>query len=284
MKESPSNLEVLIAAQNLGIANQNLGEESVLPEIAEQLISSNIDGLIINQKSASAAQNTQAEDSDLASNGIRIISFEERGIAQSRNRALEFAHGDYLLITDDDVSVLANMKETIIESFKAYPEADLITFQSLDENGQQRKVYSERSYWHSKRSLLKVSSIEIAIKRSSWRKDPFYIDARFGLGSLFPTGEESIFLTDLYNRGWKMRYVPKAIVQHPNASSGRALFHNENLIMAKGAMIARIFGWRAAFIAFLFALKKRKEMGYGLFQCFRLLSEGINAFKRTDDE
>ena len=167
MKESRSNLEVLIAAQNLG-------EESVLPEIAEQLISSNIDGLIINQKSASLDQNTQADDSYLASNGIRIISFAEKGIAQSRNRALEFAHGDYLLITDDDVSALENMKETILESFKAYPEADLITFQSLDENGQQRKAYSDRNYWHSKRSLLQVSSIEIAIRRSSWHKNPVF--------------------------------------------------------------------------------------------------------------
>lgn len=261
-------LEVLIAAQNIRSTDQ-------LPRVAEELLSEGCDAVLINQVNKGPGLKSPSKH-------LRIYSYPECGICRSRNRALQHAEGDVLLITDDDVELLEGFEETIVEAFAKHPEADIITFQCLNKRGEKRKDYGDSSYWHNLRTLMQVSSVEIAIRHVSLARTPLEFDSRFGIGSQIPTGGETVFLSDALRRGFRILYLPYPIVSHPDESSGRALYHNPKLIRAKGGMFYRIFGWRAYLVSALFALKKRRETGYSLVKNVQLLYTGMEQFKALD--
>jgi len=268
MPKKSVKLEVLIAAQNISSTDQ-------LPEVAEQLISAGCEAVLINQSRKEPEFKSPSEY-------LRIYSYPESGSSSSRNRALQHAKGDLLLITDDDVELLDGFAVTIAEAFAKNPEADIITFQCLNEHGEKRKNYSDSSFWHNTRSLMQVSMIEITLRGESLVRKPLLFDTRFGVGSQIPTGDENIFLIDALRKGFKIMYQPSPIVKHPDASSGRALYRNPTLIRAKGGMFFRIFGWKAYGVCVLFALKKRRETGYSAIKNIQLLYEGIQEFKAMD--
>ncbi len=268
MRKKPVKLEVLIAAQNIRSADQ-------LPKVAEQLISNSCDAVLINQSENELNFKSPSKN-------LRIFNYPETGISKSRNRALQQADGDLLLITDDDVELLDGFSDIILEAFDKNPEADIITFQCLNEHGEKRKNYRDSAFWHNLRSLMQVSSVEIALRRQSLEQKSLVFDRRFGIGSQIPTGGETVFLCDALKQRFKILYLPYPIVRHPDASSGRDLLHNPALIKAKGAMLCRIFGWKAYGVCLLFALKKYRETGYSLMRNIRLLYAGIEEFKALD--
>lgn len=263
-------LEILIAAQDIG-------SEEQLPMVARQGISQGVSGLMINQTKAKPNWESPSKK-------LRIRHFSESGISNSRNRALENAKGEILLITDEDVELLEGMPRFVEEAFENYPEADIITFQTLNEKGLKRKNYSDSPFWHNMRTVMQVSSIEIALRRPSVVKNAIEFDSRFGIGSRFPTGCENVFLSDALKKGLRILYFPSPIVSHPDESSGRKLYQNEPVIKAKGAMFYRIFGWKAYFVGVLFALKKRRETGLSLLKNIQILFSGIREFKQLDHD
>jgi len=270
MQDPTSKLEVLIAAMNIQSKEQ-------VPIVATQALDWGCSALMINQTRSQPIFESPSES-------LRIFNYSELGISKSRNRALSHARGEILLITDEDVELLDGFSKTLTETFDKNPEADLITFQCLNEKGAKRKNYADSGFWHDKRSIMRVSSVEIAMRRDSLEKNALFFDERFGVGSKFPTGSETVFLSDALARGMKILYHPKAIVMHPDESSGRALFGNRELIRAKGGMFCRIFGWKAYGICLYFALKKRKETGFSLLQNMKLMLSGIEQFKALDHD
>ena len=270
MQSPAPKLEVLIAAMDIR-------SEQQLPPVAGQVLSEGCSGLVINQAKGPPAFETRSKN-------LRIVHVEEQGISRSRNRALDHALGGLLLLTDDDVELLDGFSRKVAEAFDRHPEADIITFQSLNQRGEKRKAYSDKSFRHNLRTLMRVSSIEVALRRKSLEKSPLFFDERFGLGSQFPTGSETVFLSDALSKGFHIHYCPEAIVRHPDDSSGRALFQNEELMEAKGAMFYRILGWKAYAICIYFALRKRKETGYSLYHSVKLMYSGIDQFKESADD
>jgi glycosyltransferase involved in cell wall biosynthesis len=268
MQDSTSKLEVLIAAMNIRSKEQ-------LPIVARQALDQGCSALIINQTEIQPGLESPSEN-------LRIFNYSESGISKSRNRALRHARGEILLITDEDVELLDGFSKTLTETFDKNPEADLITFQCLNEKGAKRKNYPDSAFWHDKRTIMRVSSVEIAMRRDTLVKNALFFDERFGIGSQISTGSETVFLSDALARGMKILYRPKAIVRHPDESSGRALRGNRELIRAKGGMFYRVFGWKAYGICLYFALKKRKEMGFSLVQNMKLMLSGIKQFKALD--
>jgi len=210
-----------------------------------------------------------------------VFTFYEKGLSKSRNRAISLSTADICLISDDDVEFLDDIEEKIIKAFKKYPDADIITFQVKTPEGNDYKNYPKGSFVHNKRTILKVSSVEIAFKKSSVIANNLKFDEHFGLGAMFPTGEEAIFLSDALKAGLKIVYEPIPIVIHPQESSGKN-FHQQNFFIAKGALFYRLFGIHAYWIGIIFLLKKRKLFSHFTFlSTISLLYSGIRQAKRV---
>jgi hypothetical protein len=61
------------------------------------------------------------------------------------------------------------------------------------------------------------------------------------LGAKYDTGEENIFLKDCYDKGLTMWHSDKAIVIHPDESSG--IQYRKELIIARIKVFKRMYGF-----------------------------------------
>ena len=231
------------------------------------------DYLVINQISRPASEST--------GNNARpkVFDYQETGLSRSRNRALQHADTDIGVIADDDVRHPDDAPVIIARAFAAHPRADIITFQARTPDGAPFKKYPPRARRHSARSLMRVSSWEIALRLESIRAAGLRFDERFGLGATFPTGEENIFLLDALRRGLNLRYVPQPIAIHPAQSSGADFSHSDNIV-AKGAAFRRMFGAASAPLACAFAYKKYRLSDLTCRQFYRHMRAGDLAYQR----
>ena len=207
-----------------------------------------------------------------------LFEYTERGLARSRNHALDHATGEICLLSDDDLQYEKDIEKIVTDAFEKNPAADIITFQIETSDGKPFSSYKNESFWHNKRTIMRVASVEIAFKRSSIKKSHLRFDEHFGLGVEFPTGEENIFLSDALDRGLKLLYIPVPIVIHPPESSGEN-YDNTKLVQAKGAMFVRIFGLKGYAISLLFALKKYKFSRHTLFRFYKLMLQGAKNYR-----
>lgn len=209
----------------------------------------------------------------------RVFDYRETGLSKSRNRALQHATADICVVGDDDVRHLPAAQEIIAGAFADHPRADIITFQARTPDGAPFKRYASRPRRHTRRSIMRVISWEIALRTASVRAAGLRFDERFGLGADFPTGEENIFLMDALRRGLHLRYIPAPIVIHPAESSG-ANFSSPASVAAKGAAFRRMFGAASKPLEMAFACKKYRLSDLSCLQFYRQMRRGRAAFDR----
>lgn len=256
------------------MATTRLMEETGCPRGIDQLIEHEVKCTIINQ-SSKAKNNSQN-----SYHGIDIFNYTETGLSKSRNRNLNNITEEICLITDQDILFKQGFHNHIITAFQENPGADIIVFQIEDLDGKPLKKYKNVPFWMNHRDIMKVSSVEIAFRSSSILNNHIKFDERFGLGAIFPTGEEAIFLSDALKKNLKIKYLPIPIVQHPIESSGYNFEHNHTLITAKGAMLYRIFGPIAYPVSILFAFKKFKLSSLSFKKFMTIMLQGISTYKK----
>ena len=169
---------------------------------------------------------------------IRVVNSLDKGISNSRNLALKHAVGNVVLFADDDVVYQKNFDKVILNAHKKYLEADIITFQLTDFEGNYFRKYST-NVKHNKKSIGQVNSVVISSKLEKIKNLSF--DTNFGLGAAFETGEENLYLQKALNKGLDLIFVPKVILKHPVYSSGKDDANNK-LIYARGAYCYKKYG------------------------------------------
>ncbi|CAA6812559.1 MAG: Glycosyl transferase, group 2 family protein [uncultured Sulfurovum sp.] len=215
-------------------------------------------------------------------NKENLFNMKGRGLAKSRNYAIAKASAEICHISDDDLEYIKNFDLVIENAFSENPEADIITFQVVSPEGEPFNNYKKNKFWHTKRTIMSVCSVEIAFRRESLLANKLYFDERFGLASNFPTGEEIIFLSDALDKGLKVLYIPEKIVTHPKESSG-SNYGNERLLEAKGAMFYRIFGRLGYMATLLYAYKKHHRSPFSIGVFTKKMLTGIKKFRSMNE-
>ena len=211
-----------------------------------------------------------------------FYSYNEKGLAKSRNRLLEKIESDVDIgiITDDDVTFVKEYKDIVQKAYDTIKNADIIIFKSLDENGKDRRKYPSHNKELTRKEILQVCSIEITF-RVLKIKDKVRFDERFGLGSKYKSGEENIFLLDCYNKGLKIYFYNEAINIHPKKSTG-AIWMEED-IYEKGALFRRLYPKMCFFMVLPIAILKRNICKTNIFNITKLLFKGIKDYKKEED-
>jgi len=189
------------------------------------------------------------------SDNIRIMSFNEKGLSRSRNRALEVAIGDILLFSDDDILFENKIYEKILKAYRELPDADIITFKAYTEGKRPFKRYHNKYFRHNILSIMHVSSLEISCKPKKIKKTGLKFNELFGLGSVFPSSEENLFLWDAIKKGLNVYFYPEFIVTHPNPRTSGYNF-SPHILKAKGAFFYKIFGKLSYMVIPMFGIKK----------------------------
>ena len=185
-------------------------------------------------------QTTQSDilKSDLKN--IRVINSFERGLSKSRNLAIKNAIGDICLFADDDVVYKHGFDKEILSTFKNIQNADVITFKMQDNTGKLFKEYPNVD-WHNKKTLITVNSVVIAFVRRKIVNLGITFNSCFGLGAVFPTGDEYVFLRDVLSTKSKIYFEKTVILTHKYFSSGRVM-GSDKMVFARSALIYKYSG------------------------------------------
>jgi glycosyltransferase involved in cell wall biosynthesis len=203
------------------------------------------------------ADNYQSFYAKFDSEKTKFIPRFEKGTGRSRNCAMENASGKLFYLCDDDLIFKKDFYSKIMQASEQFPSADIFTFKIETTENQPYKNYPSNSFTHTIRSCATVSIVEMVIRRSAFQKGLVKFDERFGLGTKYNTGEEFVMLSDGLKKGLIAVYVPEYLIQHPPVSSGKIF--NKEVAFDKGAMIAKVYGWKFLIIDGLFALRKYNE-------------------------
>lgn len=209
---------------------------------------------------------------------VRVINTTTRGLAVSRNIALTNSMGDLLLICDDDVSYKDGLVHIVQSSFKRIDKADIAIFDIERINHVGKDPKPIRKIKQSKR-FRTYGSVRIALKASSIKEKNIRFDEQFGTGSLFVSGEDSIFLRDAQKKGLKVYLFPNTIAEVDFSISTWRNTEKEKILQDKGALLAR------AYPSFLFPFllyMTYATRGYGLnyFKRYYYIKKGIKEYKR----
>ena len=244
--------------------------EQIFPE--DEYLNYNI--LIINQTSP---------DHLLESNhdNIRVINAFDKGLTKSRNLAIKNSKGTICLIADDDIKYVKGFKEIVLNAFKKYNDAGIITFQMVDDRGKLFRAYQD-IVKHDKKTISTANSVVIAFGKEKVLNKNVWFDPNFGLGSAFETANEYVFLRNALSAGLKLYFEPQIILSHDEFSSGQDA-GSDKLIFARSALFYKYSGVLAYLrlgkhLFKLYQLDKIElnELGHKLNVGFR----GIKQYKR----
>ena len=187
----------------------------------------------------------------------KLVELKSRGVAKSRNAALKYASGKYLIFGDDDIVFDESGIAKLVEYFENHPDCAIIMAQTSDETGALRKSYPTKEAKLTKYNSAKAATYEMMIRLDAIRSSGITFDENFGAGAENYLGDEYIFIADALKRGLKGVYLPIRVAIHPKDSSGSAWGTPKDLT-ARAAVFSRVFGSTAPLFRALFLLKSRK--------------------------
>ena len=201
---------------------------------------------------------------------VSIVEDNGKGLARSRNIALENATADLLVITDDDNRYDTAAIELIRNAFAKHPTAGLLQFQALSMEGKPLRNYPAFPYAYETRPRgTYFCSVELVMRRKA--NLPRF-DERFGLGAELGCGEEEVFVHEAVKRGVKMIYVPQPLVRTDGATTGGRFLTDAKVQKAKGAVLYILHGKVGAWLRLCSQVmqlhgitwQKRKEIAHNM--------------------
>ena len=209
-------------------------------------------------------------------NGYRVLWIDttERGLSKSRNMAIANATADICVIADDDMVYRSDYVSTITSAFSRI-NADIIGFKVC---GIEKKFkdYSDKEDKINYLKSMKMASVELAFKRSSFTEKNILFDELIGAGTEFMMGEENAMLFQCLKKGLTVYYVPNEIADLHIGNSTWFTERNEKFFMGKGASFRAMNTPFTSLLIWQWAIRKRglyKEK-YSLLKVVRLMQQG----------
>ena len=187
----------------------------------------------------------------------KLVELKSKGVAKSRNAALKYASGKYLIFGDDDITFAEEGIKTLLQYFEENPQCSIILAQTSDETGILRKSYPTKQHKLTKYNSAKAATYEMMIRTDAIREAGITFDENFGAGANNYLGDEYIFIADALNKGLKGVFLPVRVAIHPKESSGSG-WGTQRDLTARAAVFTRVFGATAPVFRALFLLKSQK--------------------------
>src|ERR1700733_15645683 len=170
--------------------------------------------LVVNDGSADNTADVVARYS-----GVRLITQSNAGPAAARNRGALAAQGTVILFTDDDCVPMPEWLAAMIEPFK---DRNVVGVKGVYRTRQRRLVarFVQIEYEDKYRLMSDVPHIDfIDTYSAGFRRDRFL--EMNGYDTSFPVAcAEDVELSyRMSARGWKMKFVPAAVVYHTHPNT-----------------------------------------------------------------
>ena len=180
-----------------------------LDSLSKQTAGRDVEILVVDDGSTDDTANAIKDYSS-----VRLIGQANAGPASARNRGALEARGDILLFTDDDCIPMPDWLGAMLEPFK---DADVVGAKGIYRTRQKSLAarFVQIEYEDKYRMMAALPNIDfIDTYSAAFRRERFLEMA--GYDTSFPVAcAEDIELSyRMSARGWKMKFVPAAIVYH----------------------------------------------------------------------
>lgn len=201
---------------------------------------------------ANQTETTKFEEYNFDGHRARMISTNTKGVGINRNLALLYAQGEICLFADDDVVYKEDMEASVLSEFDAHPDADIIIFHFDTDSDRKEKEYSKTKKI-SRFSRMPWGAVRVAFRLNELKKANIWFTTLFGGGCRYPSGEDSIWLTDAKRKGLTIYVSNKTIGTVSFETSTWFTGYDEKYYFGKGAFYqaARpklIFLWMVYFV------------------------------------
>ena len=184
---------------------------------------------------------TRPLENQMFGNNVLVINSESRGLSHSRNIGLTALDADFVMICDDDISLVLENIARVKEEVRKNPETALFFTQLKKTNGELwRRNYESEAFsitkarFNTLRRIQRINSMEQVYNRRFLNAKNLVFDTHFGAGSEgFKLGEETLMTWSILKSGGILRYLPFVTRVHPPLSSGSVLsWENARAVLA----------------------------------------------------
>lgn len=212
------------------------------------------DAVIINQCDC-----MNREEMEYRGHRVSFFSFPERGVGRSRNEAIIRADRDICLFSDGDIVYEDGYAEAIVQEFQRNPKADMILFNiSVEEN---RRTYHiterKRVRWYN---CGRYGAVSFAVRRESLLASGVTFSLLFGGGAKYSAGEDSLFLKEFMDKGYRVYTAPVTIGREEAGESTWFAGYNEKFFYDRGVLYYYLYGKLAKLMAMRFLLAHKEKM------------------------
>ena len=211
---------------------------------------------------------------------VCMISTKTKGVGINRHLAINLSDADILLFADDDITYYDKAVLAVKEAFETLSDADVIIF-GLDytKNGE---IFDKRHCKIKKLKLwnsLKYGAARIAVKKAFLEKNNISFSRLFGGGCIYGSGEDSIFLCELFRAGAKVYSHTHVLGKCAKDESSWFKGFDEKYMFDKGAFIACAFPKSKHLVKWYFVYKFSKKSEFTFLKTLGLINDGIKSFK-----
>lgn len=221
----------------------------------------------------------------LGDNRIVYVNSAQRGVGRNRNAVIEHATGDVCIFADDDMRFVDGYEEIMKEAIRLAPDADIWLF----------NVIKKRPSGYVNRRVKRIGYLNygrygasrIVIRRESILKAGIRFDLRFGGGTMFSSGEDTLFLKACLDKKLKIMAVPLALAEiDQSAQSTWFKGYNDKYFYDKGVLYQALHPWMAGVLIVRFAIKYRKKYAavYPTSRALRMMFRGMWKYARGTAE
>ena len=209
------------------------------------------DAVIINQ-----CDSDNIEQFEYLGHRIKWINSTERGLSKSRNMALRYATADIVILADEDEELCDDYNRIISDVFEKYEDAIFVGFQveGIEKNF---KIYKGRESKIGMLRSMRMSSVELAFRRSEIYDAGVKFNEHIGAGTKYLLGEENAFLFSLLRYNKSAYYVPKVIAKIHIGDSTWFTGYNKSYMIARGAAFTAMSKTLSGILIFQFALRHK---------------------------
>lgn len=209
---------------------------------------------------------------------IQVFHMAERGVGLSRNTALMRADGDICLFSDQDIVYEKGYEQKILEAFEKLPSADMIVFNIEVE--EERRTYhnteTKRVRWYN---CGRYGAVSFAIKREKLLESGVTFSLLFGGGAKYSAGEDSLFLKQFMDRGYRVYASPITIGRETAGGSTWFSGYHEKFFYDRGVLYHFLYGHLAKLWALRFLLAHKGKMCQEISwkEAYRVMKKGIES-------